>query len=140
METQNPERLEFRIYAGNSRWLHWDNLKGNYQQIFNRYEEYLATLYNNYVLGCLTVRGKENPNFKKLVKLAERNNCIRFKNKDGKLRRKEVMKNEELFPKKVLTAHMVAKRRQELNGLFDDFQRKKGHSRKVQKMISDGIF
>jgi hypothetical protein len=37
MNTQNPIRLEFKIYATNSDWLHYDNLKGDCIQIMNRY-------------------------------------------------------------------------------------------------------
>jgi len=85
---QNPIRCEFKVYSNNSYWLNWDNLKGNYQQIFNRYKEYLAVIYNNQVFGCLSVKGNENPNFKNVVKTAKENNMVRFSNAQGKLKKK----------------------------------------------------
>ena len=88
IKNQNPWRCEFKIFSNNSNWLNWDNFKGNYQQIFNRYKEYLAVIYNNQVDGCLSVKGNENPNFRNVVKAAKENNMVRFSNAKGQLKKK----------------------------------------------------
>jgi hypothetical protein len=103
-KNQREIRCEYKIYSCNSEWLHWDNFQGNYKTVFNRYKEYLAVLYNKYISGCLTVHGKENPNFKKIIKIAERDNKIRFTNLKGKLKKREVHKrvfSEEKLNEKV---------------------------------------
>lgn len=137
---QNPARLEFRIYATNSKWLHWDNLRGNYQQVFDRYKEYLATIYNNFIFGCLTVRGKENPNFKKITKIAQKNNRIKFRNKGGKLRQKETLRDENLFPETALSPHKIEEKKKAIANIFDEFSEKNVNTRKIQKMATDSIF
>jgi hypothetical protein len=86
---QNPWRCEFKVFSNNSNWLNWDNLKGDYQQVFNRYKEYLAVIYNNQVDGSLTVKGNENPNFINVVKTAKEKNMIRFRNANERLKKKE---------------------------------------------------
>ena len=89
----NPKtiRTEFRLYSDNTDWLHWDNLKGDYQTIFNRHINLLATIYNNYLRGCFTVNSKTNKNFKKIVKVAEENDSIRY---SGKRLKKRVSLNK----------------------------------------------
>jgi hypothetical protein len=75
---QNGKRFEWRLYCNNSEWLHWDNLKGNYKTIFNRHKEYLAVIYNNYMAGCIITHGKENKNFNKVKRIAEKENRVRY--------------------------------------------------------------
>jgi hypothetical protein len=85
---QNPVRCEYKVYSNNSTWLHWDNLKGTYKDIFDRYKSYLAVIYNNYVAGNIVVKGNENPNFKSIIDTAMRQNKIRFTN-NGKSKLKQ---------------------------------------------------
>jgi hypothetical protein len=91
---QNPIRCEFKIYSNNSNWLHWDNLLGDYQTIFNRYKNYLAVIFNNYIDGCLTVKGDENNNFINIVKTAKTQNMIRFSNVKKRLKRKNILSED----------------------------------------------
>jgi len=85
-----PTRTEFRLYADNTPWLHWDNLKGDYQQIFNRHIGLLATIYNNYVHGCITVNKNANINFREIIKEADKNNHTRYKG--NKIKKREYIK------------------------------------------------
>jgi len=88
-----PMRTEFRLYADNTPWLHWDNLRGTYQEIFDRHVKLLATIYNNYVSGCITVNGKANKNFNKVIKEAEKNNPIRYTG--GQLKKRKPIKENK---------------------------------------------
>jgi hypothetical protein len=110
---QNPVRCEFKLYSTNTDWLNWDNLKGNYQDIFNRYLELLAVIYNNQVDGCLTVKGKENRNFKRVVRCALRENRTRFRNKRGgdQLKKRETWPDDVLHPEKAMTAEELHDKR-----------------------------
>ena len=76
-----PIRSEFRLYAENTPWLHWDNLQGDYNTIFKRHKRQLAVIYNNYVRECITVSSKVNENFNKVVKCAEKINPVRSNSK-----------------------------------------------------------
>jgi hypothetical protein len=120
---QNPIRCEFKLYATNSEWLHWDNLRGPYPDIFNRYKRYLATIYNNQVAGCISVKGKENPNFRKVVVTASNENNTRFKNRKHtpQLKKREVWTEDVLHPEKTLTEdERISKRKailEKLTGL-----------------------
>jgi hypothetical protein len=118
---QNEIRCEYKIYSCNSDWLHWDNFKGDYKAIFNRYKEYLAVIYNKYVAGCFTVHGKENSNFKKIIRLGEENNKIRFRNAGKKLRSKEPFSQEILHPHKALSREKLAERQKEIHEDFNRF-------------------
>jgi hypothetical protein len=113
-QNQNPLRCEFRLYSTNTDWLNWDNLKGNYQVIFNRYLGLLAVMYNNQVDGCVTVKGTENPNFKRVVRCALRDNKIRFKNKQGssQLKKRETWPDDVLHPEKAMTAEGLQDKRE----------------------------
>jgi len=86
---QNPIRCEFKVFINNSIWLNWNNLKGTYQQVFNRYRDYLAVIYNNQVQGCIKVKSDENPNFISIVRTANKNNMVRFRNPRGFSNRKK---------------------------------------------------
>jgi hypothetical protein len=74
----------------------------------------LAVIYNNQVEGCVTARGKENPNFKRIVRCAQHDNKTRFKNKRGgdQLKKREVWPSEVLHPEKVLTAEELQDKRE----------------------------
>jgi hypothetical protein len=113
-QNQNPIRCEFKLYSTNTDWLNWDNLKGNYRDIFNRYLGLLAVIYNNRVDGCITVKGKENPNFKRVVKCASQENKTRFKNKrgDDQLKKRESWPDEVLHPEKAMTVEGLHDKRE----------------------------
>jgi hypothetical protein len=112
-QKQNPIRCEFKLYSTNTNWLNWDNLRGNYQDIFNRHLGLLAVIYNNQVDGCITVKGQENPNFKRVVKYANRENKTRFKNKRGgdQLKQRETWPDDVLHPEKSMTAEELDDKR-----------------------------
>jgi hypothetical protein len=124
---KNTIRTEFRLYADNSEWLNWDNLRGNYANIFNRHLGYLAVLYNQMVRGCLAAKGRNNKNFKKIVKKAVEENPIRYRGKGLKKR----VRLDEI--KEFDRENKEAKR---LEGLrkFGLFSQKKGNSEKAGKM------
>jgi hypothetical protein len=134
IKTQNPIRLEFRVYANNSKWLHWDNLKGDYQKIFNRYKEYLAVIFNNYITGCLTIKGKENNNYKKIIKTARSKNRERFRTKGGKLKQNDILTDKDLFSNKTLSQFRPDKKKQ---GIIENFT---GLSKKKVNIMKIGIF
>ena len=90
-----PIRTEFRLYADNTPWLHWDNLKEDYQQIFNRHVALMATIYNNFVRECISVNNKANPNFSKIIKEANKYNHIRYKGNKIKKRGDIKLYNDE---------------------------------------------
>jgi hypothetical protein len=115
-KTQKPIRCEFKLYSCNTEWLHWDNLRGNYQDIFNRYTRYLATVFNTKVAGCITVKGNENPNFKKVIKVARKENNTMFKNRKHtpNLKSKETWPKDVLHPERELTADELVNRRNEM--------------------------
>ncbi|GHV83694.1 hypothetical protein AGMMS50212_10340 [Spirochaetia bacterium] len=72
-EYPNTMRMEFRLYKNNNcRYLHWVNFRGNYFEIFNRFSELLAILYNNYVAGNFITHGKENVGWNKVKRIADR--------------------------------------------------------------------
>jgi hypothetical protein len=56
-------RCEFKLYNSNTQWLHWDNLRGNYDAIFKRYKRYLAMLYVKHLTGCIQSFTSYNPHF-----------------------------------------------------------------------------
>jgi len=92
-EFGKPIRTEFRLYADNTPWLHWDNLRGNYQEIFNRHKMLMATIYNNHVRECITVTNKENKNFNKVMKAAKDEEPIRYTGKELK-KKQPIIKND----------------------------------------------
>jgi hypothetical protein len=136
-QNQNPRRLEFKLYSCNSDWLYWDNFKGNYRQIFNRYKNYLAVIYNNYLAGCFKVKGNENLNFNEIVKLAKRDNRIRFKNKGDKLKKSETLKADDLTPEKGLSKIELKKKKQTITDLLEDFSVKKQNIKNAEKMNAE---
>jgi hypothetical protein len=65
----------------------------------------LAVIYNNQVAGCISVKGKENPNFKRVVVTAGNENNTRFKNRRHmpQLKKREVWTEDVLHPERALT-------------------------------------
>jgi hypothetical protein len=132
LKKQNRYRCEIRLTSGNSSWLNWDNFRGNYKNIYNRYLKYLSTIYNNYIDGTITIHGEENPNFKKMVKEAKDGNKIR--KSDKKLKQTEKRTRAELAPEKVLTAEEVKDIKDKNEDRFNEFSLKKQNIKKAQKM------
>jgi hypothetical protein len=134
LKNNDKRRGEIKLYSSNSKWLHWDNFMGTYKHIFNRYLEYLAVIYNNYILGCLLIHGKENPNFKKIMKLAEKNNNIRYKNRKSKLKKHVVWEKEKLMPDKFLSDQEIEIRKGNIEQVFSEFSVKTKNIKKAKEM------
>jgi hypothetical protein len=88
-----PIRTEFRLYADNTPWLHWDNLRGTYKDIFNRHIKYLATIYNKFVKGCITINSRSNKYIEKVIRIAEEEDPIRYTGKQ--LKKRVIIKKSE---------------------------------------------
>ncbi|GHV41255.1 hypothetical protein AGMMS49546_16770 [Spirochaetia bacterium] len=126
----NGKRFEWKIYSNNSDWLHWDNLAGNYKTIFNRYKEYLAVIYNNYIAGCIEIHGKENKNFHKVRKLAETSDRKRYTG--SKLKTAESIPEEILHSDKATIRKKAITIKKEILGDFGSFSVKKTTIKKVE--------
>ena len=50
----------------------------------------MATIYNNYVRGCITVNSYSNNNFRKIIKEADKYNHTRYKG--NKIKKREIIK------------------------------------------------
>jgi len=94
MKHKYPLRIEFRIYSSNSDWLNMDNLKGSSRIIFNRYLEYLAYLYNKFLLYTVEFKTNGNPELCKIVTVAgKQTHYSRFRSNRLKTRKNEPIKN-----------------------------------------------
>jgi hypothetical protein len=104
------------LSSGNTDLLHWDNFKGTYTQIFNRYVNYLAVIYNNYIEGRIEVKGNENPRFMKIIETAFEEGKTRYRNKDKKLKTQETYNRDMLnyFNFKIKN-YLTLKDRDEMN-------------------------
>jgi hypothetical protein len=135
---QNPYRCEMRLTSANSEWLNWDNLQGNFKQIFSRNKPHLAVVYNNYVKGCITVRGNENPRFLSIVKAAVENNNVRYKDSGHKLKRERTYNKEELYLETLyLKEEMNSEKMKKTAGdykLYIEFSEKRRNIVKAEKM------
>lgn len=92
-------RMEWRIDISNSNWLNLDNIRGSARQIFNRYAEYMAFIYNNYLRDNVEINVKNNREFNKVLKLADHqleDDVQRFRSKKLKNRNNEKIKNNKL--------------------------------------------
>jgi len=67
-------RFEFKLYRDNCKFLSLINLQGNYFEILKRYICLLAIIYNNHVLGNITIKGKNN---KELAKVINKSKTVR---------------------------------------------------------------
>jgi hypothetical protein len=131
---ENRKKCEYKIYCNNSDWLHWDNFKGDYKAIFNRHLGYLSVIYNTKVRGCLSIHGEENPNFKKVIKLAEKENKVRYTNKGEKLKKSITYSDDILFPKKKLSEAEMGKRKDEIVDQVSHISLKKRNSKNALEM------
>ena len=127
--TGNPKsiRTEFRLYADNTDWLHWDNLRGDYQAIFNRHKDLLAVIYSNYIKGCITTNCNDNKNFGKVVKTAERKSPIRYSGK--KLKKRVTVKGMVDFGEE-----NERQNRESQLGIFDKFSLKNKNIENAKNM------
>ncbi|PKN98242.1 MAG: hypothetical protein CVU43_16470 [Chloroflexi bacterium HGW-Chloroflexi-5] len=67
------ERLEFRLCANNCAYMHMDNIKGNYEEVFNNYLPFLSALYNIYIKNSVTFSLDDtHPNFNKIIKKSKK--------------------------------------------------------------------
>jgi hypothetical protein len=123
----NGKRFEWRLYCNNSEWLHWDNLRGSYKAVFNRYKEYLAVIYSNHMEGRIVTHGKENKNFNKVRKIAEKEQRVRYTG--GKLK-----KTDDNLPGCSLKNAGDAAAREKAVTEFDRFSEKKINIRKAGEM------
>lgn len=122
LNNPNGIRFEWKLCLNNTSWLHWDNLKGNYKAIFNRYKECLAVVFNNNISGCITVHGKENKNFNKVKVLAVKTGKVRYTG--GKLK-----KVDEGIQNKI---NMNTDK--DITELFNEFSVKKSNIKKAAEM------
>jgi hypothetical protein len=69
---KNPyeERLELRLYQGNCQWLHLDNIRGTYYDVFERYLPLLGTYYHNYFEGNISITGRGYKELRRVIKVA----------------------------------------------------------------------
>ncbi|MDR1584196.1 MAG: hypothetical protein LBS55_13250, partial [Prevotellaceae bacterium] len=134
IKEQNPIRLEFRLLSNNCDWLHWDNLKGNYIEIFSRYLDYLAVTFNTLLQGNLSVKGNENPQYKKIIKTAIKDNRIRFTNKGHKLRYKEKCGADFLNVKETSSENNIEQKKEEIINSLSKNINKKSNILAIEKM------
>jgi hypothetical protein len=79
---QNEIRCEIRLTNENCPYLRWDNFKGAYKNIINRFSDYLSVIYGNHICGLFNVKGNENKRFKKIIYLfRERQKELQRKNR-----------------------------------------------------------
>jgi hypothetical protein len=78
-EKQNEIRCEIRLTRINSPYLNWDNFKGTYRNIINRFLPYLSVIYTNHICGLFAVKGKDNKQFNKIVVLSKKQQKIRYR-------------------------------------------------------------
>jgi hypothetical protein len=76
---QNEIRCEIRLFSNNSPYLQWENFKGNYTNIINRFIPYLSVIYNNHICGLFNVKGKENKEFNKIISLSQKQQSKRYR-------------------------------------------------------------
>jgi hypothetical protein len=76
---QNEIRCEIRLFSYNSSYLQWENFRGSYKNIINRFIPYLAVIYNNHICGLFRVKGKENKQFNKIISLSQKEQIIRYR-------------------------------------------------------------
>lgn len=98
---KTPYRCEFRLDITNTVWLNMSNIKGSARQIFNRYSEYLAAKFNDFLRDNVMVNVKKNPEMRKIIKLADdrfTKDKRRFRSKSLKTRKGESLANMNLIP------------------------------------------
>jgi hypothetical protein len=133
MANQNRWRLEARVRSCNSSgWLHWDNFRGTYKNIFNRYKEYLAARYNAFQTGFLTVRGTENPNLREVIRIAEEKGMVRYRG--TRLKKTGRLEKEDQDPHRYLSDAEMAEKQEWTRRKAEEFEAKDGQKLKAQKL------
>jgi hypothetical protein len=137
-ENQNPIRAEFRIDSANTDLLHWNNLKGNYFQIFKRYMNYLAVVYNTHIRGLVDFKCNENQSFQKVINTARKKNPQRYT--EGKLKKSYEYSNEKLHPETAFSdIEIVFKKLKEYSKIDKIAKSKNGlnEAKNLQKQIEN---
>jgi len=73
-------RLEFKLFRDNCNFLSLENIRGNYNEVLNRYISLLAVYYNCYVLDHIHIKGKNNKELAKIIRKSK-STGIRYRNK-----------------------------------------------------------
>lgn len=115
---QNEIRGEIRLNRINCPYLHWDNFKGTYFNIMNRFLLYLSVIYNNHICGLCTVSGKENKQFAKIAVYAKKKKTSRYRG-DRLVTAKKTSIDNKITEQDVLikldkTSQNIAKRKKAL--------------------------
>jgi hypothetical protein len=116
-EYQNEIRGEIRLSRINCPYLQWDNFKGTYRNIINRFLPYLSVIYNNHLCGLFTTSGKENRQFNKITSYSRKQHKVRYRgnklvnNKKSFMGNKNTIKEPDILMKLDKTSQNVAKRK-----------------------------
>jgi len=78
-------RIEFRLNVNNCNYMNIFNLEGTYNEIFDKYIEYLAVKYNSFIKDKVIINIDGDGKFYKIIEKAKIVNQNRFRNNDGKL-------------------------------------------------------
>lgn len=113
---KTPYRCEFRLDITNTAWLNMSNIKDSARQIFNRYSEYLAVKYNDFLRDNVMMDVKNNPELAKIIKLADdriTKDKRRFRSKKLKTREGEQLTNMKKVPVETILQSFSLGKRQE---------------------------
>lgn len=108
---QFPIRLEFRLNNINCNWLHINNLKGSYKQIFNRFCPFLEIKYNQLFADNISINPNNNKYLKKLVEGAKTNSAQRYTGD-------ELKKSNKILPDS-LKPFQIENKTEKCNALID---------------------
>jgi hypothetical protein len=92
---QNEIRCEIRLFSGHPNYLLWDNFKGTYRNIINRFSDYLSVIYGNHICGLFNVKGNENKQFKKIISLFQERQKEQQKDKKERYRGNKLREAKE---------------------------------------------
>jgi hypothetical protein len=93
IEKQNIEyRIEARLGRENCAYLNIDNLAGNYETIFKKFQSFLAVLFFTHLYNYITVKGKGNTYYTRLVRKAKEGK-VKYYNRD-RLKKSEPIETE----------------------------------------------
>jgi hypothetical protein len=131
---QNEIRCEIRLFSNTSPYLRWENFKGSYKNIINRFIPYLSVIYGNHICGLFRVKGKENKQFNKIISLFQNqkkeryrgNNLHESKKALENIQRAEEKQND-ILEKSDKTTSNYAKRKKalKLNDLVLEVEKKR---------------
>jgi len=84
-------RIEARLNRENCPYLDIANLKGTYEDIFKRFQPFLAVLFYNHLYGHVDVKGKSNTHFTRLERSAMKGKT-KYYNRQGLQKYKPIEK------------------------------------------------